>query len=326
MNKRIISLLVSVGVFVAILCVAIPMSASETNIFILEADKSTASPGETIKYTLFLQNPRDMTAFGFNIVLPEGLYFVENSETLNTEKFGETLEFVPDNNYQLLWYSLEGDDFTERTKIEIMRFECEVNENATIGSTYSVTLNNVLEAAGKDEEYKNISAEVSVQPHALSIVEKAPGYTVHGTITSYLDNTDITVQLLDTSENVVASTVVTGYTGSGTITSEYSFPEVADGEYIMRVSKVNHVTRDYTVTVSGDTVADASIHPIGDANLNGSVNLMDYNIVLRHVKKLALITDDYALKCADANENGNVNLMDYNVILRHVKKLALLWE
>ena len=104
MNKRIVSLLLSVVVLAAILCIAIPMAASSTNVFKVEAVSETASPGETIKYTLFLQNPRDMTAFGLNIVLPEGLYFVENSETLNTEKFGETLEFVPDNNHQLLWY------------------------------------------------------------------------------------------------------------------------------------------------------------------------------------------------------------------------------
>ena len=51
---------------------------------------------------------------------------------------------------------------------------------------------------------------------------------------------------------------------------------------------------------------------------------MDYNKVLRHVKKVQLL-EGYELLCADVDENGKVNVMDYNAILRHVKKVASLW-
>ncbi len=84
-------------------------------------------------------------------------------------------------------------------------------------------------------------------------------------------------------------------------------------------------TPAYTVDESGNITLDVEINLIGDANGNGTVNLMDYRAVLQHVKGASLITDEYLLKCADANQNGSVNLMDYRAILQHTKGANPLW-
>ena len=120
--------------------------------------------------------------------------------------------------------------------------------------------------------------------------EKSVGYTVSGTITSYLKGEgDITVQLLAADETVAYSTVVNTYSGTSTFTSTYSIPEVTDGTYTLRVSKANHVTRDYEVTVNAaDFTQDMKIHLLGDVTGDGKINSLDKKKIYNHINGDAL--------------------------------------
>ena len=157
---------------------------------------------------------------------------------------------------------------------------------------------------------------------APATVTVTTGVTVSGTITSFNSTTDtITVELWKAGAAAVAYTTTT--TGN---TAVYKFDSVEAGSYTMKVSKLNHVTREYEITVGNEAVMqDVKICLIGDANCNGSVNLADYAAVLKHVKNIQKITDAYALRCADANCNGSVNLADYAAILKHVKNIQKLY-
>ena len=94
----------------------------------------------------------------------------------------------------------------------------------------------------------------------------------------------------------------------------------------MQVSKKNHVTRAYTVTVSGDVkTQNAQIHLLGDVNGDGRVNAMDCTRLLMHVNRSQLLTDTYALKCADVNGDSRLNAMDCTRLLTHVNKTQPLW-
>ena len=94
----------------------------------------------------------------------------------------------------------------------------------------------------------------------------------------------------------------------------------------MQVSKKNHVTREYTMTVSGDTkTQNAQIHLLGDVNGDGRVNAMDYTRLLKHVNETQPLTDAYALKCSDVNRDKRVNAMDYTRLLKHVNETQPLW-
>ena len=101
---------------------------------------------------------------------------------------------------------------------------------------------------------------------------------------------------------------------------------IAPGTYTMKVSKKNHVTREYSVTVSSGTkTQNAEIRLLGDVNGDGRVNTMDCTRLFKHVNKTQLLTDAYAQKCADTNGDGRVNTMDCTALFKHVNKTKPLW-
>lgn len=160
------------------------------------------------------------------------------------------------------------------------------------------------------------------------------GYTVpvasgvRGQVTSFMNDGDVTVSLFaaGSAEPQYTVAVPAGEKSGGKYTAVYDIPEVAPGTYTMQVSKKNHVTREYTVTVSGDAkTQNAEIHLLGDVNGDGRVNAMDYTRLLKHVNKTQRLTDAYALKCADVNRDSRVNAMDYTRLLKHVNKTQPLW-
>ena len=62
----------------------------------------------------------------------------------------------------------------------------------------------------------------------------------------------------------------------------------------------------------------------GDVNGDGKVTLIDYGLVLAHVKRTKLLTGE-ELQRADVNGDGKVTLIDYGLILAHVKRTKLLF-
>lgn len=61
----------------------------------------------------------------------------------------------------------------------------------------------------------------------------------------------------------------------------------------------------------------------GDINGDGKVSLLDYGLVLAHVKRTKLLTGEQ-LERADVNGDDKVTLLDYGLILAHVKRTKLL--
>ncbi len=148
------------------------------------------------------------------------------------------------------------------------------------------------------------------------------GYSISGTVTSFNDaEGDVTLQLFYGSSPAPSyETTVKGNT------VDYGFSDVVSGTYTLKVSKANHVTRTYTVTVGGQSVIqDVKICLLGDVDGNGKINVGDTGKVYAHIKKNALLTDEYALACVDVNGDGKVNVGDVSRIYAHVKKDNLLW-
>lgn len=156
----------------------------------------------------------------------------------------------------------------------------------------------------------------------LSDPETAGGSTVSGTITSFNDKTeeieDITVELLQ-GEDVKYTTTVNGNV------VDYSIAGVADGNYILRFSKKNHVTRDYALVISGDTTADAEIRLIGDVSGDGVVNTTD-GMRVNMATKGHLELDEYLFKVADVSGDELVNTTDFMRINNHAKNILSLWK
>ena len=151
---------------------------------------------------------------------------------------------------------------------------------------------------------------------------------VRGQVVSFLDGSDVTVALFadGSAQPQYTTTVPAGEKSGGKYTAVYDIPSVAAGTYTVQVSKKNHVTREYTVTVGGDVkTLNTEIWLLGDVNGDGRVNAMDCTRLLMHVNRSKLLTDAYALKCADVNGDSRVNAMDCTRLLTHVNKTQPLW-
>jgi hypothetical protein len=148
------------------------------------------------------------------------------------------------------------------------------------------------------------------------------GVTVSGMVTSFGEESEkTTVELFPSgSETPTFSITLTG------THAMYSFEGVEAGTYTMKVSKANHVTREYTVVVGNSPIPlDAKIHLLGDIDGNGTVTTMDAMRANSHARGVTLLTD-YALKCADVvGTDGTVTTMDAMRINAHAKGSNLLW-
>lgn len=113
------------------------------------------------------------------------------------------------------------------------------------------------------------------------------GVTVSGTVTSFGSETDSTyIQLIlsGTTEAAYETTI------AGTGAKAYSIPNVTAGTYTVRVIKQNHVTRDYTITISSSNVTqDVKIHPLGDISGDGKITTIDFVRANSHARGVTLL-------------------------------------
>ena len=182
MNKRITSILLCFVMLFSMLVSAVPAYAAPVNppMIYIEPDKTEANPGDTITYKFYLQQPDTMTAFAFNIVVPDGLTCIADSGTLGSSAsaaWGSTFEWVPDADLQLQWYSSSGDDVTDTSKIELLTIKFTVDDDATIGAEYEVSLKNMQLAAGSTQYYDDISSTVEVSTTKVNVVAKPVAVT-----------------------------------------------------------------------------------------------------------------------------------------------------
>ena len=111
----------------------------------------------------------------------------------------------------------------------------------------------------------------------------------------------------------------------GEIVLAYSFDAIPDGTYTLRVSKPDHITREYTVTVNGGNAQqDAKIHLKGDINGDGRINISDVSKASLHAKSKKLLAD-YEFACADVNGDGRVNTSDTSRINLYAKGKISRW-
>ena len=59
---------------------------------------------------------------------------------------------------------------------------------------------------------------------------------------------------------------------------------------------------------------------LGDINGDGNVNILDLQLLLRHVSRRNILTDDRQLLAADVNRDGNVDILDLRLLLQYVSR------
>ena len=147
------------------------------------------------------------------------------------------------------------------------------------------------------------------------------GVTVSGTATSFNSDTeDVILQLIEDGATEAAYEV----TVNGN-SATYSIEGVLPATYTLKVMKLNHVTREYTVTVASDNVTqDVKIHLLGDVTGDGYVDMKDWGRMRSHINEINQLTD-YALACADVTKDDSVDMKDWGRMRSHVNETKPLW-
>lgn len=150
------------------------------------------------------------------------------------------------------------------------------------------------------------------------------GYDVAGNVTSFGSNeTDLTTITLMTEGNSEPTYSIT-VGGIGTV--KYSISNVMTGKYTLIISKKNHVTRTYKVSVDDkDIVQDLKIHLIGDINGDGKITISDVAKTTSHIRGKVLL-EDYDFAVADINGDGKVTVSDKAKINAHMRGKSSLWK
>ena len=158
------------------------------------------------------------------------------------------------------------------------------------------------------------------------------GYTVpvasgvRGQVVSFHDGSDVTVSLFadGSAQPQYTVAVPAGEKSGGKYAAVYDIPEVAAGTYTMKVMKQNHVTREYTVTVGMENVAqDVEIWLLGDVNGDGTINVKDKKLIFNHLNDPSGALTGYALDVGDVNRDGTINVKDKKLIFNHLKGISL---
>lgn len=238
MNKRITSLLLCFVMAFAMLATAVPALAAPITSTQLKVipDKTTASPGETITYTIIMGPVSDMGSMQMVLDIPTGLTYVENSAKL-TDGLRTTLGFDTAD-----WTEVSkmvngvasAADYESATDTELAKFQCKVDDGAT--GSLEVGLTNLEFGSCKTFEYHTDRFSVAKTPVTITAAPKpATGITLNKselTLTAGEDETlTATVTPEGSTDTVVWSSsktdVATVDSATGKVTA------VAPGEAII---------------------------------------------------------------------------------------------
>lgn len=252
MNKRITSLLLCFVMVFAMLATAVPaMAATVTSTQLkVTPDKTTASPGDTITYTIKIGPVSDMGSMQMDLDIPTGLTYVENTTEL-ANKLKDTLGFDTvdwTETSKRINGVASAADYESNTDTEIATFKCKVDEGAT--GSLKVGLTNL--EFGSCQTFTEHTDRFSVVTTSVTITaapKPATGISLNkGAATIYTGNSETlyaTVTPADSSDTVTwvsDRTTVATVDGTGKVTA------VAPGTAII-TAKAGSKTATCTVTV-----------------------------------------------------------------------------
>ena len=173
--------------------------------------------------------------------------------------------------------------------------------------TVLALLNNGHWTQGEDDEYP--------------VLGEIPGVTVSGMVISFgKESEKTTVQLFPSGSETPAFSIT--LTGTHAM---YSFEGVEAGIYTMKVSKANHVTREYTVFVGNSPIPlDAKIHLLGDVTGDGKINSLDKKKIYNHINGEALTGYEFDVANVKSTDT-KINSLDKKMIYNHINGESL-WE
>ena len=274
MNKRITTLFLCLVMVAAMLVSAVPVfaepSAHPPITFTIKADKTTAKPGDTITYQVFVGPVEKLQTAEFKLVIPDELEYTGGSspEGLAAKMNATTAEFTSST----MKFNLGGiNDYTSTGDTLLVTFTCKVKEGAAAGAKPVVKVKEGEEFfffADSEEKYYTINYDPNGAAVTVAAAPKpATGITLNKsvlTLTAGSSDTSLTANVTpsDSTDTVAWSTnkpdVATVESATGKVTA------VAQGEAII-TAKAGTKTATCTVTV---TCAHSDLKPVAEKASN----------------------------------------------------------
>ena len=265
MNKRITSLLLCFVMVFVMLATAVPALAApiESTQLKVIPDKTKASPGDIITYTIVMGPVSDMGSMQMVLDIPTGLTYVENSTTLaanlKTTLGFDLLDWTEVS--KMINGGASAADYESATDTELAKFQCKVDDGAT--GSLEVGLTNLEFGSCQTFEYHTDRFSVVKTPVTITAAPKpATGISLNKTAaTIYTGNTETliaTVEPTDTTDTLVwtsSKESVATVDNTGKVTA------VAPGTATI-TAKAGDKTATCTVTVENAPCTHTSKTPV----------------------------------------------------------------
>ena len=271
MNKRITSIVLSLVMLFTMLATAVPVFAATPVALKVTADTTSAHPGDTINYKVFVGAVTNMGGLEFRLNIPSGLTIVDGSISiptgLETTIDSDGAIVVPKSGNGYKWsYSAQMTGYTGSSDLVILNFACTVDDEASGDKIVTINVDTFFD---NDPPYPEL--DYTVTPATVNVTAapvSVTGVTIDETLSVNIGQTktpSVTVAPAEatnktvsfTSDNPAVATVnattgaVTGVSkGTATITVK-----TADGNF----------TDTCTVTVS---CAHSSLQPVAEKASN----------------------------------------------------------
>ena len=194
MKKRILAIVLSLALMIGLVPMTVALAASDTTLKVT-ADKTTAAPGETINYTVSIGSIEHLMGADFEIVIPDGLIYVEGSGKLADNLVGTLgcVQAVWEDEYRLFAMYGEG-DYSNTADTVIVTFSCTVAANAETG----VLVPGFANVALSDTNFDEFTTQTVNDGAKVNVVIPVTGVTL-----------DKDTLALDTGDNKTATLVAT---------------------------------------------------------------------------------------------------------------------
>ena len=259
MNKRITSLVLVFVMILSLLATAVPALAAPSDplcTFTIEADKTSANPGEEITLTLYLKQKSTIVGYGLFFDVQSGLTYVEDSGVVPSDlssTMGFLPDWVPENDLQLTGFSASASDFSGTEKLKQISIKCTVADDAVVGSTLTVTLKDIEVGGGSTLDYDMLTDEqIGVIPATITVTaapKPATGISLNkSTLELTVGESETLVATVEPADTTDTVTWDTGRSDIATVDSTGKITAVAPGTAVI-AARAGEKSAFCTVTV-----------------------------------------------------------------------------
>ena len=141
------------------------------------------------------------------------------------------------------------------------------------------------------------------------------GTTFSGNVTSFgASGSNLNLQLIPSGSQEAVFEADTDENNSN-----FSFSGVEAGTYTVVVSKENHVTREYEVTVGTEPInLDVKLHLVGDITGDGEITSKDKKLIYSHINDPSKFLTGYEYDVADVSGEGELTSKDKKMLYNHL--------